>query len=252
MEKKIIIFLQVVLVFLLVANCAPQAKNTAPEIKPFFEKREMLFQLSTYQSLAAGNYAGFETVGDLKQNGDLGIGTFDGLNGEMIVLDGHIYQALADGQVIETESNVKIPFASVTWFDADITRNIKNIRTYADLQSELDALRPENENFYAVRIDGTFSALKIRTVPKQVEPYLPLAEAIKNQLVTEKTNVKGVALGFWSPEYVGGILVPGYHLHFISDDRKLAGHILDCALADGTAVLDQTAALQLILNPAVK
>lgn len=236
--KNIMIMLTLVLLFLLM-GCGPAQIS---------QERETLFQLSTYQSLAAGNYAGFETVGDLKQNGDIGIGTFDGLNGEMIVHNGHIYQALASGKVVEPETNVKVPFASVTWFDADISGEVKNAGSLADLQTALDALRPEQENFYAIRIEGTFSKLKIRTVPKQVEPYPTLADAIKNQVVTEKTNIKGTALGFWSPEYIGGILVPGYHLHFISDDHQLAGHLLDCALVNGTVSLDQTAALQLVLN----
>lgn len=247
-QKRILaIIMQALAALVLTISCAPK---TPPAEIP--QERETLFQLSTYQSLAAGNYSGFETIDRLKQRGDIGIGTFDGLNGEMIVIDGHIYQALASGEVIEPKANVSVPFASVTWFDADISGEVKNAGSLAELQSTLDALRPRQENFYAIRIDGTFDALKIRTVPKQTEPYPPLADAIKNQIIIEETNVQGTALGFWSPEYIGGILVPGYHLHFISDDRKLAGHILDCALAEGTAFLDQTAALQLVLNPANK
>jgi len=229
----------------LTTNCAPKP----PEVP---QERETLYQISTYQSLAAGNYAGFETVGGVKEQGDLGIGTFDGLEGEMIVIDGLVYQALIGGQVAQPAANTKVPFASVTRFDADLTREIKNVENMDALKIELDGLRDEQENFYAIRIDGVFSAVQVRTVPKQAQPYPSLTEAIKNQEVTERENVKGTAVGFWSPEYVGGILVPGYHLHFISDDRKLAGHLLDCTLSAGIASLDKTPTLHLTLDTAAE
>ena len=61
---------------------------------------DVLYQVALIQSLVQGYYDGIITVGELKQHGDTGIGTFEGLNGEMIVLDGTVYQAVADGSAL--------------------------------------------------------------------------------------------------------------------------------------------------------
>ena len=57
---------------------------------------------------------------ELKKHGDFGIGTFDALDGEMIVLDGVVYQAKADGHIYQAADNLTTPFATVTYFDSDL------------------------------------------------------------------------------------------------------------------------------------
>src|SRR5512137_1292807 len=61
--------------------------------------REVLYQVSTIDALMQGVFDGVEPVAELKKHGDFGIGTFDALDGEMIVLDGIVYQAKADGHI---------------------------------------------------------------------------------------------------------------------------------------------------------
>lgn len=102
----------------------------------------------------------------------------------------------------------------------------------------LDGLVANRNLFCAVRIDGTFSYVKTRSVSRQAKPYPPLAEAAENQSVFEMRNVRGTVVGFYCPPYVQGLNVPGYHLHFVTEDRGQGGHLLECSLREGTVQMD--------------
>ncbi len=86
--------------------------------------REMLTQISTIDAVLIGVYDGFETVAQLKLFGDLGIGTFDGLEGEMVMINGRVFKIRDDGNAYEASDNETSPFASVTYFDPDVTANL--------------------------------------------------------------------------------------------------------------------------------
>ena len=188
---------------------------------------DVLFQVSTIDALLQGVFDGFYTFEDLETHGDFGIGTFDSLDGEMIALDGDYYQIKADGVAYPVQGNMTSPFSTVTYFQADQTIAIQNASNFTVLSRQLDEQLPSRNAFYAVRIDGTFPYIKTRSVPKQEKPYPRLADAVKNQSVFEFTNVTGSVVGVWAPEFSKGLNVPGYHLHFITADRKAGGHILD-------------------------
>lgn len=197
-------------------------------------------QVSTIDALLAGAYDGQMTVGELLKHGDLGIGTFDALDGEMIVIDHQVYQARADGTAHLMPTNATTPFATVVDFKADQTGIIRGPHhfTCPAICSLIDNLASNKNLFVAIRIDDTFHEMKVRSVPKQEKPYPPLAEVTQHQSVFEYTNVTGTVLGFRCPSFVKGINVPGYHLHFISNDRKLGGHILDFKTTDCLVRLD--------------
>ena len=80
-----------------------------------------VWQYSTIAALLAGTYQGGLTVGDIKAHGDLGLGTFNGLDGEMVVLDGKVWQVRTDGRPIEAGDGVGVPFAAVIRFAARST-----------------------------------------------------------------------------------------------------------------------------------
>ena len=96
---------------------------------------------------------------------------------------------------------------------------------------------PSKNIFYAIRIDGRFSFVKARAIPKQNEPYEPLAEVVKQQVVIQFTG-KGTLVGYYSPPFVKGVNVPGFHWHFLTQDRTGGGHVLDCSFAPTTARMD--------------
>lgn len=209
--------------------------------------RDVLYQVSTIDALMAGLFDGWVTTGELKRHGDFGLGTFDRLDGEMTVVDGIVYQITSDGLVHKPSDSVTTPFAAVTCFDRDITSAIPHEMTLPTLKDFLDSLLPSKNVFYAIRIDGTFPRIKTRSVPRQSKPYPKLAGVTEHQPEFELTNVKGTIVAFRCPYYVKGVNVPGYHMHFITADRKQGGHLLDCTISGGTAALDTTGKFFLLL-----
>jgi acetolactate decarboxylase len=158
----------------------------------------------------------------------------------MIALDGDYYQVKADGLAYPAQNDMTSPFATVTHFDIDQTVAVQNASNLTELSSQLDRYLPSRNMFYALRIDGTFPYVKTRSVPCQEKPYPCLADAAKNQSVFNFTNVTGSVVGVWAPDFVKGLNVPGYHLHFITEDRKAGGHILEIQVDNATAQVDIT------------
>jgi len=227
---------------LLVAALAviPTAAVGASPAEPEFDQdREVLFQVSTIDALLLSVYDGILTIGELKEKGDFGIGTFDKLEGEMLVVDGECYQVKVDGVAYIVPDEATTPFATVTFFDPDETVLIETAN-FSELKEILEASFPSKNVFYAVRIDGTFPYVKTRSVPAQERPYPLLVDVTANQTVFEFEDASGTVVGFWCPEFATGMNVPGYHLHFITDDRKAGGHILDLRVEGAEVALDVT------------
>ncbi|WP_341528366.1 acetolactate decarboxylase [Nostoc sp. UHCC 0302] len=187
----------------------------------------ILFQTSTISALAAGVYDGKITFKELKKRGDFGIGTVNTLDGEMIGLNGTFYQIKSNGVASVIPDSMTSPFATVTFFKPEKLINIQEKINYQQFQQSLDKGFPTKNYIYAIRIQGNFPYLKVRSVPKQTPPYRPLVEAVKAQSVFELRNINGTIIGFRTPSYMQGVNVNGYHLHFITTDRKTGGHILD-------------------------
>ncbi len=201
---------------------------------------DVLFQVSTIDALLQGVFDGFYSFDDLESHGDFGIGTFDSLDGEMVAVDGDYYQVKADGVAYPVQGNMTTPFSTVTYFKADQTIAVQNASNYTILSSQISEKLPSINMFYALRIDGTFPYVKTRSVPAQKKPYPRLADATKNQSVFEFTNVTGTIVGLWAPEFSKGLNVAGYHLHFITADRKAGGHILDLKVDKADVKVDIT------------
>jgi acetolactate decarboxylase len=213
----------------------------------------VLFQASTIGGLLEGAYDGDLTFAELAEHGNLGLGTLNGLDGEMIALDGRFYRADVDGAVSEVEEEVRTPFAVVTRFDPAIEADIEGPLDHEALLASLDELIPLGAASCAIRIDGRFELVRARSVPRQHPPYRPLTEVVAEQHVFELAEVDGTMLGFRFPAYVEGIEVSGYHLHFISEDRSRGGHVLGSRSAGALRVrLDPTSDLHVELPPGIE
>lgn len=213
----------------------------------FQKSKDVLFQTSTINVLLEGGYDGEMTYEKLKRRGDFGIGTFNGLDGEMIGLEGKFYQVKTDGRAYLVDDSMKTPFAVVTFFEPDKSVLLDKAENYGQLEQYLDKLLPTENIFYAVKIEGAFKYIKTRSVPRQNKPYPLLVEVVKNQSIFEFHNVRGTIVGFWCPSYVEGINVPGYHLHFITEDRKAGGHLLECYLQNARIDIDYTSEFYMAL-----
>jgi len=186
-------------------------------------------QTSTIDALLAGAYDGDMSCEELLKFGDFGIGTFDTLDGEMVIYDGMVYQIRADGKVYRPGLKTKTPFATVCNFEPDMSFSMRSA-DYHGVKSIIDEKMPNENIFVAIEISGSFKYVKARSVPAQQKPYPPLAEVAKNQPIFEMTDVEGTVIGFRSPGFVKGINVSGYHFHFLSGDKTKGGHVLDIEL----------------------
>jgi len=239
MKKFEIISISSLLLFFY--SCSNQRESNARINK------DIIFQTSTISALYGGVYDGNMTIGELKDYGDFGLGTFNALYGEMIELDGKVYQIKADGVAYLVYDSMKTPFSTVTFFDADRRLNIKNEVECKKLEIIMDKFLPTKNVFYAIKIDGFFNHVKTRSVPKQNKPFPTLAEALKKETRFELNNVKGTMVGFRFPSYIREINEPGYHFHFITEDRKAGGHVLQCTVNGVNVDIDYSSDLNLKL-----
>lgn len=206
-----------------------------------------LAQFSTINALLTGDYDGRVSCGELLSRGNFGLGTFDALDGEMLVLDGKVYQVKSDGKVYHPALSVKTPFASLVSFKAEKKISIEQPMSFENFTAEMNQAMPNLNVPCAFKAKGIFSKMKTRSVPAQSKPYPPLSEVTKTQPVFERENVSGTIVGFRSPDYMKTLTVPGYHLHFLADDESFGGHILDFVMEKGTVELQPIYECLLIL-----
>lgn len=199
---------------------------------------DTVFQTSTIDAILAGVYDGNMKCSELLEHGDFGIGTFDRLDGEMIVMDGHIYQVKADGKVYEPPAATLTPFATVCRFRPDATARISRPMAQKEVEALLDRAAGNTNMFVAVRITGRFKAIRTRSVPAQGKPYPPLKEVAKTQPEFPMENVTGTVIGFRCPAFAKGVNVPGYHLHFLDGNHAAGGHVLGFELSEGRCEVD--------------
>ncbi|MCU1337111.1 MAG: acetolactate decarboxylase [Bryobacterales bacterium] len=186
-----------------------------------------IYQVSTSTALVEGIYQGAVRVGGLREHGDLGLGTFEDLDGEMVIVDGHFFQIRCDGSVREVDDAVLSPFAVITRFAPEPAVTLDQCPDVGHLTSRFDTLRHSDNVFFALRVDGQFDYVHTRAMCR-TEEGVPLVQAAAVQPEFEFHDIKGTLVGFWTPEYAKTLNVPGYHLHFVSDDRTRGGHLLQC------------------------
>ena len=187
-----------------------------------------LFQVSTLAALAHGANRGGITVSELMQHGDLGIGTFEGLDGEMVVVDGVAHRVAGHEHVGRARPDDITPYAAVTRFTGPAAHALPGLAGIDDLFAALDALRPDPEHVVAVRVEGRFSRIVLRVACPAREGET-LAEATTHQYEARHRDLSATVVGFWTPESLLGVDVVGYHLHVISHDRTMGGHLIDAA-----------------------
>lgn len=208
---------------------------------------DSIFQVSVIRATVEGLYDGVISAGELKKHGDLGIGTFERLDGEMVDLDGLVYQLKADGTTMVANDSMRVPLAIVTFFRSDRNLSLNRRLNFTQLETFLDSQIPTRNIFYAFRIDGIFDYVKTRSVPAQSKPYPPLAEAVKNQSTLEFRNKSGTIVGFRYPAFARDLGLPGYHMHFITSDRSSGGHLLDCQVENATVKIDDKSDFEMVL-----
>jgi len=207
-----------------------------------------LFQTSTISALMDARYDGELTVGEVLRHGDLGLGTLAGLDGELIVVDGVAHVGRIDGSLSPVDPATTTPFAVVTPFTPGDPVALHDL-AHGALLSRLDAIAPAPVS--AVRVEGAFTRLRLRSVPRPRAPYPPLGDVVRQQAEWEAGTIDAVVVGFRFPAEAAGLEVPGWHLHAMARDGSTGGHVLVADLADGTAWLDAAAEVHVELPPGV-
>ncbi len=247
MKKRATVLLAAAMLLSLSACAQQPAQTPAAPV----QDTETVYQVALLQSLTQGYYDGIINVSDLKTHGDIGIGTFEGVNGEMIVLDGKVYQALSDGSVQEAADTETVPFSNVTFFDSDVTVDMTEIENMAAFKSALDKTVSEKGKnmFYMIKVNGTFEKMLVRSELKQEKPYKTLDKALEtDQREFNYENIAGTVVGLYCPDYMSGLNAAGWHFHFISDDKTKGGHILELSFKNAKAELDITPSFDLALS----
>ena len=204
------------------------------------------YQVSTISALLAGGYDGDTTMGELLRHGNFGLGTFNGVDGEMMVLDGKVYRGTTDGRAQLVAEAERTPFAVVVAFEPRAAMPVVAGQSLEQLQAALDAQPPSAARVLAVRLDGRFRSIRLRSEPKQTPPYRPLAEVIKAQQVTHSFNdIDGTLIGFRFPATASSVNVAGWHFHFLSADKTHGGHVLSLTTGAGEARLQEISDLRI-------
>jgi acetolactate decarboxylase len=205
------------------------------------KSENLLYLCAPINALVEGIYKEKIPLREVKEYGDFGLGTFDDLDGEMVMLDGNAYQIPSDGHVKPVSDDALTPFAAVTFYNPLTSDRTGEPMKYKSFLSWLLRLLPSPNLLYALRIEGEFSHVRTRSVPKQ-ECYVPLVEVTKNQPEFEFENIRGTLAGFYTPSFMASLSVPGLHLHFLSEDLQRGGHLLECdtiSVQAGVQILDR-------------
>jgi len=246
--RKITAYALVTMMFLIPLTGCAGAENSAANNS----EKDTLYQVSTLNALMLGNYDGVISCSELLSHGDTGVGTFDGLNGEMIVLDGKVYQAKEDGSVAIVNGEVTTPFAEVAFFDGDfVLEDLTQIEDMDALKTLLtDSILDETDNpnmFFMAKIPGNFKQILVRSEAAQSKPYAPLAEVLKEQTEYVYEDLSGTIVALYCPDYINGLGLAGWHFHFISEDYSKGGHVLDVSLSSGEAQIDLISGFHMLL-----
>ncbi len=250
MKVKSILFPKLILSFALAATllsaCSPQPEPTSPATSN--SAQDLFYHYSIWYAFVNRVFEGNLSARELKTKGDIGLGSFSMLDGELIMLDGIPYRATDDGKVSIADDDAKIIYANATFFDTEKTFEMANVPSYDSLRKSINTQMVSKNIFYGFKITGVFEYIQCGGLEKQEKPFNKgLDILIPERPIFEGENVKGTLVGFFCPDFIGQINVAGYHLHFISDDRKLAGHAMELKAKNLKVEMDYMYEYQFVL-----
>ncbi len=240
---------------LLFANCkevstekvTPSTSKNVEEITDV-KKSDLFYHYSIWHAFVNKIFEGDITAGELKTKGDIALGSYNLLDGELIMLNGQLYQAKENGEVLKPSDSTKIAYANATFFDADNAFDIGEVKNYEGLRKLINDKLPTRNMFYAFKIHGEFSKMKCGGLHKQEKPFDEgLDVLIPNRPIFERENFSGTMVGFYCPGFIGDINASGYHLHFVSDDEQFAGHVMEFEAKNLSVEIDEIHEYQFVL-----
>ena len=210
-----------------------------------------MYQVSTLQALALGYSRAVITAGELLRKGDTGLGTFEDVDGEMIVMDGQCYRADQNGAVTVVASETGVPFAAVAKLYGEQQFPLRDLPDITSVRTELTRKIEEEfglNSMHIVRIEGEFEKVDARSEAPYRSHHITLKTVLgRTQKAFLFENIRGSLVGVYFPDYMDGINMPGWHLHFLSEDRTRGGHVFDASVRKATARMDKISSMELDL-----
>ncbi|TWU31959.1 acetolactate decarboxylase [Novipirellula artificiosorum] len=204
------------------------------------DRTETYYQYSIWGAFVNRVFEGFLPVEELKQQGDIGLGSFTKLDGEMVMLDGVPYKIDETGKVFVPPNDEKLVYANAAYFDEDQSFQLPAVSNFEMLRGIIGDRLPSRNYFYAFKVTGNFKSMKCGGLSRQEPPFKEgLDVLIPARPVFDRENFKGTMVGFFCPSFIGDINVAGFHFHFISDDKQFGGHVLEFDATDVTVAFDQ-------------
>ena len=188
-----------------------------------------VWQVGTYDYLTnPADYTGLAPLSAVRHGQTLGLGTFDHLDGELVLVGGRYYRVGTDGRPSAFDPDRTTPFFQSIRFQPDRSGPVAPGTTCGQLLQAVNALAGTDAGVVAVRVRGTFTDLVTRSVPAQTEPYLPLAQVVAGQTLFPLGATRAVLVGFRTGQDFAGTGAPGLHLHGVTTDRAAGGHVISC------------------------
>ena len=203
-------------------------------------------QFAVLDALLAGAYESGIPVAEARSLGDFGLGCVDHLGGEVVIIDGTAIECTVEGPPNPMNDDEILPFAIVCRFPELPAVGVGR-RDLAGFAAFVGSQLASRNLFHAVRYDGVLSHVRVRVTPRQHHPLPRLAEVTSHQIETTVSDIRGTLVGFWTPAIYQGIAVAGLHLHFLSEDRSVGGHVLDLAVERGELRVAPYARFELLL-----
>lgn len=209
-------------------------------------KKSRIFQHNSYRTLYGGFYEGTITAREALKHGAIGIGTLDGADGEVIILNGTMYHGDSDNHVNLVSSDKTLPYVALldhqaqfelTADDLDFEKLLSAMRLDSPLQRPSESGQSSAESAkmtenisnpnvpYSIKIDGLFKQVEITSKTPNNTSGTPYLDILSKQPHFTKENVEGTIVGIWSPKHLESLYGSGFHLHFISADRKFGAHL---------------------------
>lgn len=207
-------------------------------------------QIGTFDYLVQPDYDGLAPVRDGVRGATIGLGTFDRLDGELIMVGGEVYRVGIDGIPRVVSTSRTTPWVEAVRFTPQASMRVPAGTECSALSPLIDDLAGTSGGMVAARLIGTFDVLTARSVPAQSKPYLPLAEVVATQTVFPLTDVSATLVGFRTGPDLMGVGAPGLHLHGLTKARDAGGHILGCTVGtDVRLSIQRTLGVRILAGP---
>ncbi len=209
-----------------------------------------LYSAGYASAFIGGLYDAWYPYQALHRHGDFGLGAPAKLDGELIMLNGKLYKTQYTGKTTPVSDADQTPYAVVCFFKAKQSFKPDRQLNKAALFKYIDSVLTNQNGIYAIHISGNFKYIKTRAFPPvEQKPYLPLAAMLERQHFFEFNTIKGDLVGYKLPAFMEGPHISGYHFHFLSDDKKSGGHIIDLIANDITIEVDTLSSYTMELPP---